>query len=57
MALELVRKSIERLDELNKDVDAAKNTDDIRLGQNKKPRTAAEVKKRLRSFIAQSDPA
>jgi hypothetical protein len=57
MALELVRKSIARLDELNKDVDAAKNTDNIRLGPNNKPRTAAGVKKRLRSFVANSDPA
>jgi hypothetical protein len=57
MALELIQSSIKRLDELNKDVNAASNTDDIKLGRGKKPRTAADQKKRLRQFIAKSDPA
>jgi hypothetical protein len=57
MALELIKSAMSRLKELNDDMNKASKRDDfIKDGRGRK-RTANDIKKRLRQYITQSDPA
>ena len=57
MAATIAQSAIDRLKELNNDVDKARNNNDIKRDPKGQLRKDADVNKRLRQFIAASDPA